>query len=131
MIVQNSPVYLPYTELKKYRQLFNDYGYELVRDYKGKNEYYYYDKKLYAMIEHKSEGFCVNIVPLCFNKNHRLHVITYPEITIIGKKEFTSFKYYSDYVENETDCIKKMTNQIGLLKKEKHYREIEKIKFDF
>ena len=130
MIVQNSPIYLPYTELKKYRQLFKDYGYELGIDY-NKSEYYYYDRKLYAMIDHKSWGFCVNIVPLCFDKNHHLQVITYPEKTIIAKKEFTSFKYYCDYVENETDCIKKITNQIGLLKKEKHYKEIEKIKFDF
>lgn len=131
MIVQNSPIYLPYTELKKYRQLFKDYGYELVRDNSRKHEYYYYDKKLYAMIEHRNWGFCVNIVPLCFDKSHRTHVITYPEKTIIGNKEFTSLKYYCDYVENETDCIKKIINQIELLKKEKHYREIEKIKFDF
>lgn len=131
MIVQNSPVYLPYTELKKYQQLLKDYGYELIRDFKNKNEYYYYDRKLYAMIELKDEGFCVNIVPLYFDKNHCLQIITYPEKTIIAKKEFTSYRYYSDYVENETDCIKKMINQIGLLKKEKHYREIEKIKFDF
>lgn len=131
MIVQNSPVYLPYTELKKYQQIFKDYGYELNKSFNNKSEYYYYDKKLYAMIEHKDEGFCVNIVPLHFNKEHCLQIIKYPEKIIIGKKEFTSYKYYSDYVENETDCIKKIINQIGLLKKEKHYREMEKIKFDF
>lgn len=130
MIVQNSPIYLPYTELKKYRQLFKDYGYELGIDY-NKSEYYYYDRKLYAMIDHKNWGFCVNIVPLSFDKNHRLQVITYPVKTIISNKEFTSFKCYCDYVENETDCIKKIINQIGLLKKEKNYRELEKIKFDF
>lgn len=130
MIVQNSPVYLPYTELRKYQKLLKDYGYELVTNY-DKHEYYYYDLKLYAMIEHKDIGFCVNIVPLCFDKSHRTHVIVYPEKTVIGNKEFTSHKYYCDYVENETDCIKKITNQIGMLKKEKHYREIEKIKFDF
>lgn len=130
MIVQNSPIYLPYTELKKYQKLLKDYGYELATNY-DKHEYYYYDQKLYAMIEHKDIGFCVNIVPLCFDKSHRTHVITYPEKTIIGKKEFISFKYYCDYVENEKDCITKITNQIGLLKKEKHYKEIEKIKFDF
>jgi hypothetical protein len=73
----------------------------------------------------------VNVVPLCFDKNHHLQVITYPEKTIISNKEFTSFKYYCDYVENETDCIKKIINQIGLLKKEKHYKEIEKIANDF
>lgn len=130
MIVQNSPVYLPYTELRKYQKLLKDYGYELATNY-DKHEYYYYDQKLYAMIEHKDIGFCVNIIPLYFDKKHRLQVITYPEKTVIGNKEFTSYKYYCDYVENETDCIKKMINQIGLLKKEKHYREIEKIKFDF
>lgn len=130
MIVQNSPVYLPYTELRKYQKLLKDYGYVLATNY-DKHEYYYYDQKLYAMIEHKDIGFCVNIVPLCFDKSHRTHVIVYPEKTVIGNKEFTSYKYYCDYVENETDCIKKMINQIGLLKKEKHYREIEKIKFDF
>lgn len=130
MIVQHKQIYLPYTELKKYQQLFKDYGYELVIDY-SKSEYYYYDKKLYAMIEHKDEGFCVNIIPLYFDKKHRLQVITYPEKTIIAKKEFTSFKFYCDYVENETDCIKKMINQIGLLKKEKNYRELEKIANDF
>lgn len=130
MIVQNNPIYLPYTELKKYRQIFKDYGYELVIDY-GKSEYFYYDKKLYAMIDHKDEGFCVNIIPLYFDKKHRLQVITYPEKTIIDKKEFTSFKYYCDYVENENDCIKKVINQIRLIKKQKQYRELEKIKIDF
>lgn len=130
MIVQNSPVYLPYTEIRKYQKLLRDYGYELATNY-DKHEYYYYDQKLYAMIEHKNEGFCVNIVPLCFDKSHRTHVIVYPEKTIIGNKEFTSYKYYCDYVENENDCIKKLTNQIGMLKKEKHYKAIEKIKFDF
>lgn len=130
MIVQNSPVYLPYTEIRKYQKLLKDYGYELATNY-DKHEYYYYDEKLYAMIEHKNEGFCVNIVPLCFDKSHRTHVIVYPEKTIIGNKEFTSYKYYCDYVENENDCIKKLTNQIGMLKKEKHYKAIEKIKNDF
>lgn len=130
MIVQNSPVYLPYTEIRKYQKLLKDYGYELATNY-DKHEYYYYDEKLYAMIEHKNEGFCVNIVPLCFDKSHRTHVIVYPEKTIIGNKEFTSYKYYCDYVENEKDCIKKITNQIGMLKKEKHYKAIEKIKNDF
>lgn len=130
MIVQNNPIYLPYTELKKYRQIFKDYGYELVIDY-GKSEYFYYDKKLYAMIDHKDEGFCVNIIPLYFDKKHRLQVITYPEKTIIDKKEFTSYKFYCDYVENENDCIKKVINQIRLIKKQKQYRELEKIKIDF
>lgn len=130
MIVQNSPVYLPYTEIKKYQKLLKDYGYVLATNY-DKHEYYYYDQKLYAMIEHKDIGFSVNIVPLCFDKSHRTHVITYPEKTIIGNKEFTSYKYYCDYVENEKDCITKITNQIGMLKKEKNYREIEKIKIDF
>ena len=53
------------------------------------------------------------------------------EKTIIGNKEFTAYKYYCDYVENEKDCINKITNQIGMLKKEKHYKAIDKIKFDF
>lgn len=130
MIVQHKQIYLPYTELRKYQKLLKDYGYELATNY-DKHEYYYYDRKLYAMIEHKDEGFCVNIIPLYFDKKHRLQAITYPEKTVIGNKEFTSYKYYCDYVENETDCIKKMINQIGLLKKEKNYRELEKIANDF
>lgn len=130
MVLQHNPIYLPYTEIKKYQQLFKDYGYEFIIDY-GKNEYYYYDKKLYAMIEHKDNGFCVNIVPLYFDKKHCLQVITYPVKTMFAGKEYTCYKFYCDYVENETDFIKKVINQIGLIKKQKQYRELEKIAQDF
>ena len=131
MVVQNNPIYLPYTEIKKYQQIFKDYGYEFMKVFNSKDENYYLDKRLYAMIEHKDIGFCVNIVPLYLDKKHWLQCITYPEKTIFAGKEYTSYRYYCDYVENENDCIKKVINQIVLLKKQKQYRELEKIKIDF
>ena len=131
MIVQNSPIYLPYKDLKKYRQILRDYGYKFNPNSHYPNEFFYYDNRLYAEIEHRREGFLLNIVPLFMNKKKCLEVPTY--IDTARYKEFTlvGHHYYCDFVENEKDCRKKIENQLALIKKRIEYRTLEQIKKDF
>lgn len=134
MIVQNNPIYLPYKDLKKYRQILRDYGYEFNSNSYRKgssSEFFYYDNKLYAEIEHRREGFLLNIIPLFINKKKCLEIPTY--IDTARYKEFTlvGHHYYSDFVENEKDCRKKIENQLALIKKRIEYRILEQIKKDF
>ena len=134
MIVQNSPIYLPYKDLKKYRQILRDYGYKFNSNsyYKGTpNEYFYYDNRLYAEIEHRKEGFLLNIVPLFMNKKNRLEVPTYKDTAVCNEFILVGHHYYRDFVENEQDCRKKIENQLALIKKRIEYRTLEQIKKDF
>lgn len=134
MVVQNNPIYLPYKDLKKYRQILRDYGYEFNSNSYRKgssSEFFYYDNKLYAIIEHRKEGFTLNIVPLVINKKKCLVVPTYKDTTKYNDFIFVSNHYYRDFVENEKDCRKKIENQLALIKKRIEYRTLEQIKKDF
>lgn len=134
MIVQNSPIYLPYKDLKKYRQILRDYGYKFNSNsyYQGTpNEYFYYDNRLYAEIEHRREGFLLNIVPLFMNKKKCLEIPKYKETTACNGFIIVGHHFYCDFVENEKDCRKKIENQLALIKKRIEYRTLEQIKKDF
>lgn len=133
MIVQHNPTYLPYTEIKKYRTIFKEYGYTVTNDYSGgrKLEFWFYDKRLYATIEHLNIGFAINVVPLIFNKNKRLEILKYKARIEYHGTELMCSIYYHDFVDSEKDLRTKLQNQIEMLKKDKNYRELEKITQDF
>jgi hypothetical protein len=132
MIVQHNPIYLPYTEIKKYRTIFKDYGYTVTNDYSSgrKLEFWFYDKRLYATIEHLSIGFAINVVPLIFNRKKRLEIVKYQIRIEYGGTELMCGVYYHDFVENEKDLRTKLERQIEMVKKEKQYIELEKIEND-
>lgn len=133
MIVQHNPTYLPYTEIKKYRSIFKEYGYTFTKDYSGGRniEFWFYDKRLYATIDHLSTGFTINVVPLIFNKNKRLEIPKYQARIEYHGTELNCSIYYHDYVDCEQDLRTKLQNQIEMVKKDKNYRELEKIANDF
>ena len=133
MVVQHNQIYLPYTDIKKYRTILKEYGYSVSTDYSGgrKIEFWFYDKRLYATIEHLRIGFTINVVPLIFNKNKRLEILKYQSRIEYNGAVLNCSIYYHDYVESEKDLRTKLQNQIEMIKKDKNYRELEKIEQDF